>query len=226
VEYYRRNGPARYAPGERWWWRIGFGDARHVIAVWGRLGVRSLPSALIALRLLCAGTIIVAAQAGASGRTLTVILIVAFLSDVFDGVIARRLGIATENLRRADTAADTVFYLAAAAAVFLRAPEILVANLPFLMGLVFLELSRAVLERRKFGRLAAYHLWSAKAWGVSLLFGFTEAFLTGRPGPLFRLSLWVGILSDLEGLSASMVLSRWHHDVPSAFHALVLERRR
>jgi CDP-diacylglycerol--glycerol-3-phosphate 3-phosphatidyltransferase len=180
---------------------------------------------LIALRLLCAGTIIVAAQAGASGPTLSAILVVAFLSDVFDGVIARRLGIATENLRRADTAADTVFYLAAAAAVFLRTPEILAVNLPFLMGLVFLELSRAVLERRKFGRLASYHLWSAKAWGVSLLFGFAEAFLRGSPGPLFRLSLGVGILSDLEGLSASMVLSRWHHDVPSVFHAVALERR-
>jgi hypothetical protein len=54
---------------------IGFGGAREVIVVRGGLGVRFLPSALIALRLLCARTFIVAAQAAASGRTLTAILV-------------------------------------------------------------------------------------------------------------------------------------------------------
>lgn len=38
----------------------------------------------------------------------------AFLSDVFEGVIARRLGIATPGLRRLDSAADTLFFVAVA----------------------------------------------------------------------------------------------------------------
>ena len=40
-------------------------------------------------------------------------LIAAFLSDVFDGILARRLGVATPTLRRLDSIADSVFYLAA-----------------------------------------------------------------------------------------------------------------
>ena len=37
-----------------------------------------------------------------------------FLSDIFDGVMARRLGIATATLRRLDSVADAPFYVAAA----------------------------------------------------------------------------------------------------------------
>lgn len=43
---------------------------------------------------------------------------IAFFSDVFDGIIARELGVATANLRHLDSLADTAFYLAAAFAVW------------------------------------------------------------------------------------------------------------
>jgi phosphatidylglycerophosphate synthase len=35
--------------------------------------------------------------------------VVAFLSDIFDGILARRLGVATANLRRLDSAADSAY---------------------------------------------------------------------------------------------------------------------
>ena len=45
-------------------------------------------------------------------------LIAAFLSDVFDGIMARRLGIATPRLRRLDSLADSLFYASAAFAAW------------------------------------------------------------------------------------------------------------
>ena len=42
-----------------------------------------------------------------------VCLILAFLSDVFDGILARRLNVATPGLRRLDSIADSTFYVAA-----------------------------------------------------------------------------------------------------------------
>jgi CDP-diacylglycerol--glycerol-3-phosphate 3-phosphatidyltransferase len=109
-------------------------------------------------------------------------------------------------------------------ALFNRAPVVLERNAVWLVLLVILELSRLLLERAKFGRMASYHMWSAKAWGVALWLGFSEAFLTGQPGPFFRAAVLVGILADLEGLWASIVLSTWRHDIPSAWHAIQAER--
>ena len=49
-------------------------------------------------------------------------MVAAFLSDVLDGVIARRTGTATPALRYADTIVDTIFYVAAAVALGVAVP--------------------------------------------------------------------------------------------------------
>lgn len=148
----------------------------------------------------------------------------AFLSDVSDGIVARRLGLATTDLRFADSVVDAIFYLAALAAVFLRAPTALREVAVPLVVLVALELSRLILEYATFGRMAAYHMWSAKAWGVALWLGFAEVFLIQRAGPFFHLAVWLGIVADVEGLAASILLSTRQSDVPTLRHALERER--
>jgi RimJ/RimL family protein N-acetyltransferase/phosphatidylglycerophosphate synthase len=182
------------------------------------------PAILVAIRAMCAPAIVAAERLGASGQVLAGILGVAVMSDIFDGIVARRLGVATERLRRADTAVDSAFYLAATVALALRAPDVLRRNLAGVGVLAALELSRLILERAKFGRMAAYHMWSAKAWGIALWLGLSEAFLTQEAGPFFRVAVGAGILADLEGLTASLVLSTWQHDVPSLWHAIGIER--
>jgi CDP-diacylglycerol--glycerol-3-phosphate 3-phosphatidyltransferase len=161
---------------------------------------------------------------GAAGIVLAGIVAVAFVSDVFDGVIARLAGSATDALRSADSIVDTIFYVAAVIALTLRSPAVISANAPGIAIVLGLEVIRQVIERKKYGRMAAYHMWSAKLWGITLLLGFLEAFTTGRPGLLFSIAVYVGILTDIEGLAASLVLSRWHHDVPTILHAIRLER--
>jgi hypothetical protein len=57
-----------------------------------------------------------------------------------------------------------------------------------------------------------------------LAFGFTEAFLTGEPGPLFQIAIIVGIVADIEGFAASMILSKWHHDIPHIWKAVSIQK--
>ena len=183
-----------------------------------------VPAALVALRAVCGPVLLCAAIAGANPRFLVALVSVAFLSDVFDGIVARRLGVATEGLRRADTLVDTAFYLCAAVALWRRAPSVIEAHVAGVATLVGLELARWALERWRYGRLASYHMWSAKAWGITLWLGFSEAFLTGLPGPLMQAAVAMGILADAEGLVATLVLSTWQHDIRTAWHALQIER--
>jgi Phosphatidylglycerophosphate synthase len=186
--------------------------------------MKFVPVALVFFRAIAGPVLVVGAIARAPGSFLAGILVLAFLSDVFDGIIARRLGLATEGLRSADSIVDTFFYIAAAISLWLYAPGVILANTTGILVIVILEVARQLLERMKYGRMAAYHFWSAKAWGVMLAFGFTEAFLTGAPGPLFRAAIIVGIAADIEGLSASMILTRWHHDMPHIWKAVAIQK--
>jgi len=155
-----------------------------------------------------------------------VILGAGFFSDVFDGILARKLGIATERLRALDSMADTIFYLGVFLVAALKHPQLLMPFWLPLTGFFLLEIGRHVFDQVKFGRSAAYHMWSAKIWGIFLFAGFTEILVFDVAGIGFLGALTLGILTNLEGLGASIVLREWHHDVPTIYHAFALRQRR
>lgn len=148
-----------------------------------------------------------------------VCLAAAFLSDFFDGVIARHLGVATAGLRRLDSLADTVFCLAAVSVVWWLHPTVIRAYAAPLILLLALELLRYALDILKFHREASYHMWSSKLWGLSLFLAFFMLLVVGQAVPWVGLAIILGIVSDVEGLLISLVLPVWRHDVPSLVHA-------
>ena len=186
---------------------------------------RRLPLALTALRALLGPVLLLQAWAGPAPRLFAACLVAAFLSDVFDGIVARRLGIATAGLRRLDSLADTVFYVCATAAVARLQPGVIAHHATALLVLLALELLRYAYDLRKFGREAAYHMLSSKAWGVALFAGFGSLLVLGRDGWAVDLAIGLGIVADLEGLAISWVLPAWRADVPSIVHALRLRAR-
>jgi CDP-diacylglycerol--glycerol-3-phosphate 3-phosphatidyltransferase len=147
-------------------------------------------------------------------------LVAALVSDFLDGVLARRLQVATPNLRRLDSIADSLFYLAAAFAIWRLHPEAIARHWRALLVLGGLELARYAYDFRKFGREASYHMWSSKLWGLFLFAGSFCVLALDRVGLLFALAVYVGIASDLEGLAISVVMPVWRSDVPSLAHAL------
>ena len=186
--------------------------------------MKRVPFGLIALRLACAPLILVAALFAWPGPVLAVIALIALVSDYFDGVIARRLGVDSPRLRHFDSQVDTIFYFAAGAGMFVRFPDVWREYRTGVAVLLAVEVGRMLFERRKFGRTAAYHMWSAKVWGVAMLLGFGEVTLTGRGGPFLVAAIGLGVFTNIEGGAASLLLREWHHDVSSLWHAVRLER--
>ena len=183
-----------------------------------------VPLALTAMRALLAPFIVLLAIAWPSELMFGIFLFVALLSDVFDGVIARRLGVATPTLRRLDSIADSMFYLCAMfAAWHLHKSEVSEYLIP-LAVLLFLEVVRYVFDYAKFRREASYHMWSSKAWGLALFFCFLSLLSFGKGGWPVALAIYLGIAADLEGLAISVTLKKWRTDVPSVFHAIQLRR--
>lgn len=184
--------------------------------------VLRVPLALVALRALLAPVLVLLAIYQPSQIAFGTSFVLAFLSDVFDGVIARRLNVATAMLRRLDSVADSVFYLAALfAAWYLHAPA-LHEHLAALIALAGLETSRYVFDWVKFRREASYHMWSSKLWGICLFVGCFALLALNRSGVAVAIAIYIGIMADLEGLAISMILPAWKTDVPTFVDALRL----
>lgn len=182
------------------------------------LGMTTIRVVLAPLILLWAGN-------GRAGLPYIFCLITAFVTDYFDGVVARRLGVATAAVRRYDSAADIIFYVAAFAAVWLVYPEVVQQHWLGLALVAGLEAVRITTDYMKFRREASYHMLSAKAWNITLFVALTGLMGFGVSGWLFQLPIIVGILANLEGLAASLLLPEWTHDVPTVFHAYRLRQK-
>ncbi|HET7456231.1 MAG TPA: CDP-alcohol phosphatidyltransferase family protein [Gemmatimonadaceae bacterium] len=184
--------------------------------------------ALTALRVALAPLLVLLARHGAgqppssssagggvaiAGVAYVACCVAAFLSDVFDGVLARRWRVDGPTVRRLDSAADTVFYVAAAWSVWIARPDVVHDYARGALVVVALELLRYAVDYLKFGREASYHAWSAKAWGLSLFAALVATMGFGRPRGFVDAAVLLGVVADLEGLAMSLVLPRWTHDV-------------
>ena len=139
------------------------------------------------------------------------------LSDIFDGIIARRLGVATVRLRQFDSRADVVFWLSMVVAVHLMHPTLTRTTWPLIATLAAMEAINHAFSFARFGREASPHHYLSKAFGLALWGLFIHLFLTGQAGwPLYA-AFTIGVLSQVEAFAITARLREWRCDVPSVF---------
>ena len=186
----------------------------------------AIPWSMVVFRALLGPAIFITArQLTVPEPWLGVMIGLAFISDVYDGILARRWGTASTALRGADSAADTLFYLGVLAAIVLRHWPVLRERLLLLATLLALEALRLVFDSIKFHRMASYHSYASKAWGVVLAVATIALLCFDRGFWLATLAILMGIFCDLEGLAMSALLPQWTHDVKSLLRALQLRRQ-
>jgi phosphatidylglycerophosphate synthase len=178
-----------------------------------------LPFLLTTLRLCSSALFFICDES----RWLAGVLTLGLLTDIFDGVIARRLGVATDRLRRYDSFADTVFYLAVLVGAWRLFPDVILAHAVGIGLVAAMEAGRFVFDYLKFRREASYHFYSAKLWGLSLFIGFFLLFAFSNSGGLW-LAIAFGLIPQVEGFAASLITPVWVRDVPSVFHVWALRR--
>jgi phosphatidylglycerophosphate synthase len=182
--------------------------------------LQKIPLILTLTRALLGPWVLWVAYGSRSTDAFTACLVICLISDYFDGVIARRLGVVTPSLRRMDSAADSIFYICTLIAAWHLHAEELRQYLVPLGFLIFLEIARYVYDLRKFGKEASYHMWSSKLWGLALFLGFYSLLVQGNSGWPVALAIYTGVIADIEGLVISKILPRWQTDVPTFVHAL------
>jgi phosphatidylglycerophosphate synthase len=162
------------------------------------------------------------AHSPSAGAFLAALIVLALLSDIYDGVLARLWEVDTENLRRWDTRADTFFYLCVLIAVLVRHVAVILERWPLIAALLAAEAAQHLFSLFKYGRHASYHSVISKIWGLLMAAAMISLLGFDLDGWFIDLTLAWGILCNVQGLAMSLLLPTWHRDVPSLFHAVRL----
>ncbi len=173
----------------------------------------AIPWAMASGRAALGPVLAVGAKCQWNGLALAGIVLAALVSDIFDGVLARRWGCDTAAVRLFDTLADTFFYGWTAVALWWFAPEVWREHAGLLVAVLMLETLHFGFDFMKFGRPASYHSYLAKSWGLVLASAVLGVFALGRSNGLVPVALWLGIVCKLEGLAMSVMLREWQRDV-------------
>ena len=154
------------------------------------------------------------------------LLTLGLLTDIFDGIVARQLGISNQRMRRLDSTVDQVFFISVAIATYVQCPGFFSTNTVKLIILLGTEALTYVICFLKFKKEIATHSIGAKVWTLLLFATLVEVILRCQSGILFNLCFWVGIITRLEIIAIILILKKWANDVPTFYHSILLRQNK
>lgn len=181
--------------------------------------LQNLPKLLVAFRFISGPLLLLDAWDGNTSFWFITIFILAFLSDIFDGVFARRLGVSNAALRQADSWTDVCFYICVFASAWIVYPDIIKGFSTPLLTVVFAQGLWWIINLVKYGKPASYHTYSAKLWGITLFIATVALFGFNYAGVALWLTIIVGLVHTIEEILMTLLLPVWQHDVLSIVHA-------
>jgi len=152
------------------------------------------------------------------------IMIWAILSDIFDGIIARRLNISTQKLRRLDSSIDQIFWICTLFGVFFICKDFFKENYSKIIIILALEGCTYLISYIKFKKEVATHAISSKFWTLTILAALIQIVLTCQSTLIFNICIFLGIITRLEIIGILLIIKQWTHDVPSIYHAILLRQ--
>ena len=187
-----------------------------------------IPIALIYARLIIGFVILLLSivNTGHYNIWAVTLLTIGLLTDVFDGIIARRLNISTQRLRRMDSTIDVVFFVAVAAATYIQCTSFFKTNWLKLTILIASEALTYVVSFVKFRKEIATHSIGAKVWTLFLFATLVQIILQCQSGWLFDTCFWLGIVTRVEIIAIILILKKWTNDVPTLCHAIQLRHNK
>ncbi|WP_313028921.1 CDP-alcohol phosphatidyltransferase family protein [Soonwooa sp.] len=148
-----------------------------------------------------------------------ILMYLGLFSDIFDGIIARKAGVASEKLRGLDSQTDLVFCLSIGVGTYLLLPELIQQNKVPIILIFIMEALCYIISFAKFGKETCTHAFLSKMWGLSLLLAFTSLLGFKYAGWAFTTGVVLGLISHLDVILIVLILPKWQHDIPGCYHA-------
>lgn len=187
---------------------------------------QNLPQILIFSRLLIGFIILLFCfiEIESNKIIIVILLTIGLITDIFDGIIARKLNISTQKLRRLDSTIDQIFFLCVILSSFILCPSFYQKNWMLFSILITLEFITYVVSFVKFRKEIATHSLGAKFWTLILFATLIQIILQCDSSILFAICFWVGIITRVEIILILLILKKWTNDVPTFYHALLLRK--
>ena len=178
---------------------------------------RHLPFALTTLRLLLGLVALLCALAQVPRLVYLPILLAGTLSDIFDGILARKFGVATPALRRYDSITDIIYYLFTLVVAWMLCRPVITGNL-WLVALMLLSEAGCILVCLiRFGKFPATHSYLAKFYALCLP-GCLISLLVFDAGSWAMVTVAVvALVTNSEIIAIHLLLNFPPVDVPSIF---------
>ena len=186
--------------------------------------MESGPYLLLAARLVIALMLVWDSLDGQTHILFSVGLVVALVTDIFDGIVARSLGTATKFLRVADSRIDTLLIFCVTASLwFAQRPVLIRFAVPIAVkfGLYFISL---IYPKLKFGEWPAYHAYSAKLAGLVMIGAVVVLFGYGPVDILLWLAIALMILSHIDRILITAFLPEMAEDVAGLWQAWAIRQ--
>jgi len=177
----------------------------------------TIPNLLSALRIASVPLLLWLAWLGAKNLFI-IVLALALLTDLLDGMLARWLNQRTELGARLDLWADAGVFLSLPITIGLLWPEMLRREVWFVGAALAAYALSAGIAFRKFGGLASYHTWLGKSANVGLAIGALATMIGWAEWP-FRAGILLMNLAVIEEIAISLVLKSRRSDIPSFWHS-------
>ena len=152
------------------------------------------------------------------------LLVIGLISDIFDGIIARKLNISTVKLRRMDSFIDQIFWLSALAGAYVICGTFFKENAFLLIALLGAEALTYIVSYLKFKKEVATHAILSKVWTLTILATLAQIISTCDSSWLFMTCFYVGMITRMEIIAILFIIRKWENDVPSLYHALLIRR--
>jgi len=186
--------------------------------------MKKIPSLLILSRVLFGIAIIALSlvQSLHFRNIIIVLMIVGLLSDIFDGIIARRLNVSNPTLRRLDSGVDQFFWLCIVAGCYITCPQFFKDNMLKICILIAMEAGCYAISYIRFGKEVATHAISSKFWTLILLATMVQVTATCSSVILFNICFYLGIATRMEIIGMLLIIKQWTNDIPTIYHAVLI----
>jgi len=186
----------------------------------------NIPILLIIFRLALAPIILSLAYFIGENAKLAIIILMylGLISDILDGIIARKNNTSSAKLRRMDSQTDMIFWFSLGISTWILYPKLIADNSTVIWTILIMEVACYVISLLKFKRESAHHNFLSKFWGITLLVAFTSLIGFNYAGIPFELAIFFGILSHIDRILITLILPEWTHDIPSTYHAVLIRK--
>lgn len=136
------------------------------------------------------------------------LLLLGFLSDIFDGILARKYQVSSIKFRKADSWVDLFFWCCMALVLLMLRPSVFYPWMWPILLFIAVELYIQFLGKIRFGKAVSVHSLYAKLWSVFLFVAMEILLYSEADHGLLFYVFMSGILAQAEAIVILLML-KW-----------------